>query len=141
MTEQADFPANRPNYTPKEEETASLSQPSTQEGSHKASFDGVQDWPTIAPKALLREMTFPTGKLSQQYSKCAQKAQFACFRPLSECASSRALANVAHLREVFETLEEELEPVDLRTRKALQRPAIVIGFPTASTLLRTRKLR
>lgn len=141
MTEEVDFAAKQADYKCQEGEAACLSQPSTQEGSHKASFDGLQDWKAIAPQAVLREMAFPTGRLCQQLSQRSQKDHSAFYQPLSDSATSRVLLNLAHLREVLETLEEELEPVDLRTRKALKKPAILVGVPAASTLLRSRKPR
>lgn len=121
----------------------SQSQPSTQETSHKSSFDGIQDlfFSAVVPKTLLREMAFPTGRLSLQLSHKHSKAKSAPFQPLSESTTRCVLRNQSDLCKVLETLEEELAPVDLKIEVRPVRPAIIIGLPNTSTLLQTRKRR
>lgn len=119
------------------------SQPSTQESSHKSSFDGIQNlcFSAVVPKVLLKEMAFPTGRLSLQLSHEHLKAESVHFQPLSDLTIQRVLKNQSNLLKVLETLEEKLQPVDLKIEVRPARPAIVMGLPTTSTLLRTRKNR
>ena len=150
MTEEASFQAlqtaSLANCTldeSQEIEKTPQSQLSTQESSHKSSFDGIQNlcFSAVIPKALLKEMAFPTGRLSLQLSHEHSKAKSVDFQPLSESTAHCVLQNQSDLRKVLETLEEQLEPVDLKIEVRPVRPVIIMGLPSTSTLFRTRKHR
>jgi len=123
--------------------SAQFSQLSTQEVSHKSSYDDLTDLPSrcLSVGVLFSELAFPTGKLSQKISLPCPKASRPLYQCLSTASATAALQQTSDLNRVFETLERDLEPVDVRAAVAVRKPHVTIGLPKTSSLFRARKTR
>lgn len=120
-----------------------ISQISTQEVSHKSSFDDLSDLASssLSAEVLFSELAFPTGKVNQKVCRSFPQAKSPLYESLSVASQGAVHKNVADLKSVLETLETDLMPVDLRATVSGRKSAVLLELPKTSTLLRARKTR
>lgn len=83
---------------------------------------------------------FPTGKQQQKSRNCEKRDAEELYQPLSPDITTLAQQNVVNLRHLLDILQEELEPVDVKSA-VNKKPVVVVGTPSNSPLFRTRMLR
>lgn len=123
--------------------SAHFSQISTQEVSHKSSFDDLSDLASsdLSAEALLSELAFPTGKVSQKVCRSFPQAKSPLYESLSAASKGAVHQNVVDMKRVLETLETDLVPVDVRAAVSGRKSVVLLELPKTSTLLRARKTR
>lgn len=88
-----------------------------------------------------KELAFPTRKGEQMTGKRRNKASSEVYQPLADGYMSEERRKVEALRKVFETLEDELVPFDLRSSVNGKKPVVLVNVIATSSLLRARKFR